>query len=67
MNDTFLLEKETTIPLIAKNSVQWFVNEEEIANDITFSWHPSKTGRYTIRAIKKNGKSEQVSVWVRSE
>ena len=66
-NDVFLLEKGTVIPLISKDAVRWFVNGKEIGNNSTFSWHPKDAGKYIIRALDKNGKSEEIPVSVNRE
>ncbi len=62
-NDTFLFEKNMTIPLSSQSIVAWFINGELIGRDSTISWRPSAAGRYVIRSEdQKNGEKQDISI-----
>ena len=62
--DTFLLEVQTSIPLISPEGVSWYVNGEFLGTGERTSFRPRDPGNYTIKAIVGDGTSAQVRVFV---
>ncbi|MBW6440703.1 transglycosylase domain-containing protein [Patescibacteria group bacterium] len=65
--DVFLLEKDTRIPLRARENVKWFVNDLFWDNNSELNFKPAKYGRYEIRAMQENGTEETVVIYIEDE
>lgn len=65
-DDTFILEKNTQIILKAKESVEWFVNDEFLGQGERIIFSPEKSGQYRIKA-KSDGSQETVAILVNDQ
>lgn len=64
--DTFLLEKNTRIPLKAREGVTWKVNETFLGRGEELIFTPDKIGRYTIEAMAKD-KTESIKIFIENK
>lgn len=48
--DTFLFEEGMAIPLVARVSSDWFIDEHYIGSGNSLSWRPARQGSYTVKA-----------------
>jgi len=65
--DTFLYEPNIRIPLVAQDSVQWFIDDKFLGENDTLSWRPSKPGQYMITAKSNTDQQASITVFVRGE
>lgn len=64
--DTFLLEKNTAIPLKARECADWKVNGTSFGNGEKLIFSPREVGEYMIEATTQNSK-ESVKIFVEEE
>ena len=65
--DTFLFEENTQIPLRAKESVWWYVNDNFLNEGKEVVFDIENSGVYKIKALGENGKEEFVEIFVERE
>jgi len=65
--DTFLLEKNTQIPLRAKEDVWWYINNNFFNEGKEIIFDLESSGVYEIKALGENGKEEIVKIFVEGE
>ncbi|OGH79161.1 MAG: hypothetical protein A3G08_04000 [Candidatus Magasanikbacteria bacterium RIFCSPLOWO2_12_FULL_47_9b] len=65
-SDVILLEPHTAIPLHAKTSVDWFVNDVFLSSGPDALFEPTSAGTYRIRAMPKDdkGKEETITLFI---
>lgn len=62
--DTFLLEKNTSIFLRAKEDVAWYIDGALLDAKQTNVFNPQKTGQYQIKAASASGQTETITIFV---
>jgi len=65
--DIFLLEKNTQIPLRAKEDVWWYINDNFFGEDKEVIFDIENPGVYEIKALGENDKEEVVEIFVEEE
>ena len=55
------------IPLIAEESVEWFVNGAFLSEGDTRTFRPSESGTYTITVKTSTGEQKSVTIFIRIE
>ena len=62
--DTFLLEKNTSIFLKAKENAAWYIDGALLDPKQKNIFNPEKSGQYRIKAIGASGQTEEVDIFV---
>jgi len=62
--DNFLLEKNTSIFLKAREDVKWYIDGVLLDAKQENIFAPQKTGQYQIKAASKSGQAETVTIFV---
>lgn len=62
--DTFLLKKNTSIFLKAKEDVLWYIDGALLNAEQKNIFNPQKTGQYQIKAASSSGQTETVTIFV---
>jgi membrane carboxypeptidase/penicillin-binding protein PbpC len=61
-DDIFELTLNTSIPLIAKQSVKWFVNGDYLGEGESAQFNPEDYGAYEIQALTESGEKEFMQI-----
>jgi len=62
--DVYLLEENTKIKLEAKEEVKWFLNDKPMGNGKDLIISITKTGQYSIKALRNDESSEKITIFV---
>lgn len=62
--DAFLLEKNTSIFLTAKEDVRWYINGVLFGTTEKNIFNPQKAGQYAIKAESASGQTETITIFV---
>ncbi len=62
--DAFLLKKDTSIFLKAKENVRWYVDDVLLSAEQNNIFNPQKTGQYIIKAASESGQTETITIFV---
>lgn len=63
-DDMYLKEARTSIPLISRENVSWYVNDEFLGMGTRISFFPPEARSYTIKAVSERGNSAHIIVQV---
>lgn len=63
-NDNFLLEKDTSIFLKAKEEVVWYIDGIPLNTKQKDIWNPQKAGQYEIKATAESGETESITIFI---
>lgn len=62
--DTYLKEARTSIPLISRENVSWYINDEFLGTGMKILFSPPEANSYTIKAVNSGGNSAKILVQV---
>lgn len=65
--DTFLLEEKTQIPLIAREEVKWYINNDFLDYSKKTIFTPNESGIYNIKAISDNAEEQNIIIYINEE
>lgn len=65
--DTLRFEKNIVIPLVAKEKVEWIINDVLVGSGRHLAWSPPRAGLYLITARGANQKTEKLRIDIKEE